>query len=34
MTDEQFENKFTTLVAPLTSAQRCRRMLGEIWDIA
>jgi 2-methylcitrate dehydratase len=33
MTDEQFEEKFTRLVAPLTSAGRCRRMLDEIWHI-
>jgi 2-methylcitrate dehydratase len=33
MTDEQFETKFTTLVAPLASARRCRRMLDEIWTI-
>lgn len=33
MTDEQFEEKFTALVAPLTSAGRCRRMLDKLWHI-
>jgi 2-methylcitrate dehydratase len=33
MTDQQFEDKFETLVAPLTSAEQRRRMLDEIWDI-
>jgi 2-methylcitrate dehydratase len=33
MTDEQFEAKFAALVTPLTSAERCRRMLDEIWDV-
>lgn len=33
MTDEQFEEKFTALVAPLTPAGHCRRMLDEIWHL-
>jgi 2-methylcitrate dehydratase len=33
MTDEQFEEKFATLVTPLTSAKRCRQILDEIWHI-
>ncbi|RAS67375.1 MmgE/PrpD family protein [Lentzea atacamensis] len=33
MTDEQFEEKFTALVAPLTSAERCGRLLDEIWNV-
>ncbi|PXY19631.1 2-methylcitrate dehydratase [Prauserella muralis] len=33
MTDEQFEEKFTTLVRPLASERRCRRMLDAIWTI-
>jgi 2-methylcitrate dehydratase len=33
MTDEQFEEKFTALVEPLSTAARCRRMLDEIWHV-